>query len=88
MISQTLSASQENIPDLTDDQLKLLGFENNHIWKLNAKMLGFTPHNEYDIDDFIEEKIGTKTKTFVKGNQIILFYFKGSKVYTLNVHSR
>ena len=73
MLPETLTASQENIPDLTEKQLSFLGFSTNHEWKLNAKMLGYTPHHEYAIDDFVDELIGTKIRTFMKGKQLVTF---------------
>ena len=69
-LPKELTASQEKLPDLNSAQLESLGFSDNFIWKLNAKMLGYK--EGMDIDDLIEEKI----QTYPKGDQVI-FYFHG-----------
>lgn len=73
MLPETLTESQENIPDLTDEQLWNLGFDSNHVWKLNAQMLGY--NSTENLEDFIEEKTCNKIKTFVKGKQMSIFCF-------------
>ena len=73
MLPETLTESQENIPDLTEEQLWNLGFTTNHNWKLNAQMLGY--EEGIDLQDFIEEKTCNKIKTFSKGKQMSTFCF-------------
>ena len=81
MLPETLTESQEDIPSLTKMQLNRLGYETNHVWKLNARMLGFLKNletNEYpSIDDFIDSIKGDKIKSNKKGKQVSLFCFEG-----------
>ena len=79
MLPKELTASQERLPDLNSAQLQSLGCADNFIWKLNAKMLGYT--EGMDVDDLIEEKI----ETYSKGEQVIFFYFLGTPVEKLPI---
>ena len=79
MLPTELTASQENIPDLTSTQLESLGCADNFIWKLNARMLGFK--EGMDIDDLIEEKI----QSYAKGEQVIFFYYHGTPALKLPI---
>ena len=76
MLPETLTKSQEAIPSLTEKQLDEIGFKDNHTWRLNAKMLGYTDSVE-DIDDFIDTKTGKKIRTFAKGKHTSIFCYHG-----------
>jgi len=71
MLPVSLTESQENIPSLNEEQLQAIGMRNNHEWKLNATMLGFTKGE--DPNDFIESKKNINIKTYTKGVQVALF---------------
>ena len=75
MLPESLTASQENIPNITEDQLAKLSFPDNHHWKLNARMLGY---EEGDVDDFIESLSSVKIKSYKKGKQVSMFCYDGT----------
>lgn len=72
-----LTASQESLPSLTQEQLKDLSIENNHLWKLNAKMMGY--EEGMIIDDFIEQQTDRNIKTVIQPTQLVVSYYKGTK---------